>query len=107
MVLDVIMGNPGLDIIELGTKIEEKYGRSTHAVQFMFLEDTGEDSHIKSIIKDLYCVEEKKKHYFYNSRLAIKDESNSNQCFVRGYLKDLESKKIKQKIEDYGENIRS
>lgn len=101
------MENPGLDIIELGTKIEERYGKNSKAIQFMFLEETDEDSHIKSIIKDLYCVEEKKNHYFYNSRLSIKDEFNTNQCFVRGYLKDLESKKIKKQIENHGENIRS
>jgi hypothetical protein len=105
MTLNAVIKNPGLDIMQLGTKIEEMYGKKSEAVQYMFLEEIDKNSHFKSIFDEIYCVEEKNGLYYYNPALQMTNENNIVQIFIRGYLEDIESKKIKKEIKDHGENI--
>lgn len=107
MVLNVIMKNPGLNCIELGTKIEEMYGKKNEAVQFMFLEDTDENSRLKVVINAIYCIEERQNRYYYNETLSPTDEQDLTQIFVKVFLEDLKQRKIKKEIEQHGENISS
>jgi len=106
MTLNVIIKHPGLDIVQLGIKIEEIYGKSI-TVQYMFLDDISEDSHIRSILKTLYCIRQKDERYYYDASLQVYDESDTHQRFIRAYLEDMETKKIEKEIKDHGENIRS
>jgi hypothetical protein len=92
MVLNAIIKSPGLDIVKLARKIEEMYGKESYQVQFMFLEETGNYSHLKSLFSTLYCIEEKNGCYFYNENLPLKDEDDVIQQYIRGYLKHIKKK---------------
>lgn len=104
-VLNIVMENPGLNYEELEIKIKEIYGEESGFVNFMYLGDTRETSHLRILIKDIYCIEKKDNRYYYNEKLLLTNEKDLTQVFIRGFLEDLRKKAIKKEIEDHGENI--
>ena len=83
------------------------YGKENNAVQFMFLEETNERSHLRSLINYIYCVEEKDGCFYYNKKLPLTDENDIHQLFVRSFLENPEKGRIKKQTEQHGENISS
>jgi hypothetical protein len=107
MVLNTIIKNPGLTILQLAKKIEEIYVKEDYRVQFMFLEEKGNNTHLRSLFGTLYCVEEKNGCYFYNEKLPLTDEKDITQKYIRSYLDHIKKRAAEKenKIENSGQDM--
>ncbi len=106
IVLNAILRNPGLNCEGVAQKITEMYGDKHDAIRFMFLEDISKGSYLySSLIKCLYCVEEREGHFYYNGKL-LPDNNRTDDLFVSVFLKDLLQLKIERDIQEHGENIK-
>ncbi len=97
MVLGVIMDNPGLNRLGIASHIKKKYGKKRDAVRFMFLKDTSDESHLVSIIKNLYCVEEKEGKYYFVEYLPVKNEKDLVQTTIRNVLEGMDARGLLDK----------
>jgi len=86
--LQTIIDNPGINLKGLAKKIPEKYFGS--AVRFLFLDDENYyPDYLSSIIKDIYCVENRKGQFYYNSELKLFNEGDTHQLMIKHYLNGL------------------
>ena len=107
MVLYTILKNPGVNCLELAVKIGEKYDKNDQRVNFMFLEETDEKSHLMFLVKSIYCIRIKDSRFYYDETLLPAGNDDMTDRFVHSFLIDYE-KKLKEgreQNEQYGENI--
>ncbi len=89
LTLDTILNNPGLTLDGLMKKIPELYGNGT-VVQFLILD--GDPVQLKSIIRNIYCIEERNGHFFYNDKLPLIYEKDCLSEGIKEYIKELKEK---------------
>jgi len=89
IVFNAILDEPGMNIDELADKIGRDNNKESWAIQFMFLEDRSDKGRLVSIIKDLYCVEEKDGRYYFSEELPVKDVTDITQILLNSTVEAM------------------
>ncbi|MCX6711441.1 MAG: hypothetical protein NT139_00170 [Candidatus Woesearchaeota archaeon] len=81
---DTIRKNPGLNIKELSDKIYDLHG-NTNEGRFLIIGDTN-NGLLKSRIKELTCISEKKGKYYFNPKAKLYSKDKILNYFVKELL---------------------